>query len=162
MVVDCKTWNEYVFNSIIFTFIISIENFVCYKLDIRTPCYEAANAHIWIECFKIRWFFEQYINFFNSKTNGNTNCPEGNPNGCDNYEEIANNDKDSSNLSKSDSFKSSAEGFLKDGAYYGFGDVDFNKLIRERLMDLTEHFNVTKAVTFKISELLMDIIQIDC
>ena len=102
------------------------------------------------------------MNFFNSKTNGNTNCPEGNPNVCDNYEEIANNDKDSSNLSKSDSFKSSAEGFLKDGAYYGFGDVDFNKLIRERLMDLTEHFNVTKAATFKISELLMDIIQIDC
>ena len=29
-------------------------------------------------------------------------------------------------------------------------------------MNLTEHFNVTKAATFKISELLMDIIQIDC
>ena len=102
------------------------------------------------------------MNFFNSKTNGNTNYPEGNANGCDNYEEIANNDKNSSNLSKTDSFKSSAEGFLKDAAYYGFGDVDFNKLIRERLMHLTEQFNVTKAATCKISEFLWGIIQIDC
>ena len=29
-------------------------------------------------------------------------------------------------------------------------------------MDLTEHFNVTKAATCNISEFLMDIIQIDC
>ena len=102
------------------------------------------------------------MTFFNSKTNGNTNWPEGNANGCDNYEEIANNDKDSSNLSKTGSFKSSAEGFLKHAACYGFGDVDFNKLIWEWLMDLTEHFNVTKAATCNISEFLMDIIQIDC
>ena len=29
-------------------------------------------------------------------------------------------------------------------------------------MDLTEHFNVTKAATCNISEFLMDIILIDC
>ena len=101
------------------------------------------------------------MNFFNSKTNGNTNTPEGNANGGDSYEEIINDDKNRSDLSNTDSFKSSAEGFLRDAAYHGFGDVYFNKLIWEGLKDLTEHLNVTKAATCKIREFLMDLIQVD-
>ena len=89
-----------------------------------------------------------------------TNFPEGNDNGGDDYEEITNNYNDSSNLNESDSFESSAEGFLEDAADYSFDNIDFNKLIGERLLDLRENVSVTTAATCKISEFSMDIIQI--
>ena len=110
---------------------------------------------------KHEWFFEQHIKFFNSKTNGNTNFLDGNANGGDDYEEITNSDSDVSNLNETDSIESSAEGFLEDAADYSFDNIGFNKLIGEKLLDLMENYNVTTAASCKISEFLMDIIQID-
>ena len=43
----------------------------------------------------------------------------------------------------------------------GENNIDFNKLIGERLLDLRENFNFTTAATCKISEFLMDILQIE-
>ena len=43
----------------------------------------------------------------------------------------------------------------------GENNIDFNKLIEERLLDLRENFNFTTAATCKISEFLMDILQIE-
>ena len=99
--------------------------------------------------------------FFNSKTNGNTNCLDGNANGGDDYEEITNSDSDVSDLNETDSIESSAEGFLEDAADYSFDNIGFNKLIGEKLLDLMENYKVTTATSCKISEFLMDIIQID-
>ena len=110
---------------------------------------------------KHKRFFEQHMKFFNSKTNDNTNFLEGNANGGDDYEEINNNDNDVSDLNETESIESSAEGYLEDAAGYSFDNIDFNKLIGEKLLDLRENFNVTTAATCKISEFLMDVIQID-
>ena len=68
------------------------------------------------------------MKFFNSKTNSNTNFPEGNVNGGDGYEEITNNDNDSSNLNETDSFGSSEEEFLEDATDYSFDKIDFNEV----------------------------------
>ena len=97
-------------------------------------------------------FFEQHMKFFNSRTNANTNFLEGNANGGDDYEEITNNDNDVSNLNETDSTESSTEGFIEDTADYSFDNIDFSKLIGEKLLDLRENFNITTAATCKISE----------
>ena len=97
-------------------------------------------------------FFGQHMKFFNSKTNANTNFLEGNANGGDDYEEITNNGNDVSNLNETDSTESSAEGFIEDTADYSFDNIDFSKLIGEKLLDLRENFNITTAATCKISE----------
>ena len=101
------------------------------------------------------------MKFFNSKANGNTNFLDDNANGGEDYEEITNSDNDVSKLNETDSIESSAEGFLEDAADYSFDNIDFNKLIGEKLLDLRENFNVTAAATCKTSEFLMDIVQID-
>ena len=98
-----------------------------------------------------KWFFEQQMNFFNSKTNASTNFLEGNANGGDDYEEITNNDN-VSNLNETDSTESNAEGFIEDTADYSFDNIDFSKLIGEKLLGLRENFNFTTAATCKISE----------
>ena len=80
------------------------------------------------------FFFEQHMKFFNSKTNDNTNFLEGNSG--NDYEEITNNENDVSNLNETDSTESRAEGFLEDTADYSFDNIDFTKLIGEKLLDL--------------------------
>ena len=68
------------------------------------------------------------MKFFNSKTNSNTNFPEGNANGGDDYEEITNNENDSSNLNETNSFGSRGEEFLEDATDYSFDKIDFNEV----------------------------------
>ena len=94
---------------------------------------------------KHKWFFEQHMKFVNSKTNGNTHFLQGNANGGDDYEEITNDGNDSSNLNETDSFESSAEGFLEDAADYSFDNIDFDNVIGEMLLDFWGNFNVTTA-----------------
>lgn len=96
----------------------------------------------------IHGFLEQHMKFSNSKTNDNTNFPQDNANVGDDYEEITNNENDSSNLNETDSFKSCTERFVEDPTDYSFDNVDFNLLIGETLLDLRENF---KAATCKIS-----------
>ena len=93
--------------------------------------------------------------FLSNTTNSYTKFHENTVKGGNDYEEIINNGNDSSNLNETDYFGSSTEGFLEDAANYSVDKVDFNKLTEKRLLDLRENFNVTRADTYKISELLM-------
>ena len=74
------------------------------------------------------------MKFFNSKTNSNTNFSEGNANGGDDYEEITNNDNDSSNLNETNSFESRRKEFLEDATDYSFDKIDFNELTEGKVI----------------------------